>query len=758
MSAVVIVLLGLLSCRPTNDGSAVDPELGYPRLPDAMGDYDATRPDVDSNEGPVLELPTPSTRQMASLLKTLAAQADPERNPSLPRTKRLEQLQAMRLRYANNPSQRVAVESHIAWYLMLDGKNEESVDRFDKVLANRKQVTSSVASFNRNLFELAGLANFRLAEQQNCIMHHGHESCIIPIQGSGIHEYPEPARKARVLFQTLARQFPEDPRYRWLINLAYMALGEYPDKVPEELLIPPSAFDSDYDIGRFHDIAMKASVDYVGLSGGAIMDDFNNDGHLDLVASDWALDGQLRIYRNVGDGTFLDDTDDAGLQGEVGGLNLVSTDFDNDGRIDILVLRGAWLSKHGEYPNSLLRNLGNGRFEDVTERAGLMSRRPTQTATWADFDRDGFLDLFIGNESSQGEVYPCELYRNNGDGTFTDIADQAGVAHVGFVKGVASADFDNDGKVDLFLSCFGQPNVLYRNTSTADGTIQFNDVTAAAGVEQPEGSFPTWFWDYNNDGWEDLLVAPFSGFKFDGTSLATVVNEYLGKKEPNADRVHLYRNNQDGTFTNVAPDLQLDAALLVMGANFGDLDNDGFLDCYFGTGDPHFSTLVPNRMFRNDAGSRFQDVTTSGGFGHIQKGHGIAFGDVDGDGDEDIFAVMGGAISGDVYQNVLFQNPGHGNHWITLQLRGVSANRAGIGARIQVTVVDDKGKSQTIHRTVNSGGSFGAASLQQEIGIGKATTIARLEVKWPSTAEPQVFTDVEVDRVYEVREGDAELR
>ena len=436
-------------------------------------------------------------------------------------------------------------------------------------------------------------------------------------------------------------------------------------------------------------------------------------------------------------------------------MNLIHADFDNDGLVDVLVLRGAWLSNHGEFPNSLLRNLGNFRFEDVTIAAGLLAKCPTQTATWADFDRDGHVDLFIGNESSQGQTYPCQLFRNNGDGTFQEVAEESGVAHVGFVKGVTSGDFDNDGQVDLFLSCFGQPNVLYKNTSS-DGKLQFTDVTATAGVQQPEGSFPTWFWDYNNDGWEDLMVAPFSGFRFDGTSLSTVVSEYLGR-EVTADRVHLYRNNQDGTFTNVAPELGLDAALLVMGANFGDLDSDGFLDCYLGTGDPHFSTLVPNRMFRNQGGQAFQDVTTSGGFGHIQKGHGISFGDIDGDGDEDIFAVMGGAIAGDVYQKVLFENPGHQNHWVTLRLLGTNSNRRGIGARIQVTVQDAAG-SRTIHRTVNSGGSFGAASLQQEIGIGSATRIESIRIAWPTQAEPQVFNDVEPDRVYEVREDSDSLQ
>jgi hypothetical protein len=193
-----------------------------------------------------------------------------------------------------------------------------------------------------------------------------------------------------------------------------------------------------------------------------------------------------------------------------------------------------------------------------------------------------------------------------------------------------------------------------------------------------------------------------------------------------------------------------------MGANFGDLDNDGFLDCYFGTGDPHFGTLVPNRMFRNAEGKAFQDVTTSGGFGHIQKGHGIGFGDLDNDGDQDIYAVMGGAFAGDVYQNILLENPGHGNHWITLRVQGRESNRSAIGARIRVTVQSPAGRRH-IHATVGSGGSFGASSLQQEMGLGDASAIVAIQVQWPREDGLEDFPGVPLNGVYEILEGTAKL-
>jgi hypothetical protein len=195
-----------------------------------------------------------------------------------------------------------------------------------------------------------------------------------------------------------------------------------------------------------------------------------------------------------------------------------------------------------------------------------------------------------------------------------------------------------------------------------------------------------------------------------------------------------------------------------MGANFGDLDNDGWLDCYIGTGDPYLGTLVPNRMFRNDGGRHFQDVTTAGGFGQLQKGHGIAFGDINNDGAEDIYSVVGGFYAGDHYPNQLFANPGHGNHWLKLQLEGVQSNRIALGDRIKVVVRTPSG-SREIDRVVGSGGSFGASSiLRQEIGLGEAEAIERVEIAWPRTGRVQTITGLAPDRCYAIREGETTAR
>ncbi|MCH8206081.1 MAG: CRTAC1 family protein [Chloroflexi bacterium] len=412
---------------------------------------------------------------------------------------------------------------------------------------------------------------------------------------------------------------------------------------------------------------------------------------------------------------------------------------------------------------SLLRNNGDGTFEDVTYQAGIARPAyPSQSAAWADYDNDGDLDVFLCNESVPESwlneavdeslsakdvlrVFPSQLFRNNGNGTFTDVAVQAGVTNLRYCKGSGWGDYDNDGDADLYLSNFGEGNRLYRNN--ADGT--FTDVARELGVEEPTDSFATWFWDYNNDGWLDLFVAGY------GYDIADVAADYL-ELPNNGTRPRLYRNNGAGGFVDVTRESGLYRVHMSMGANFGDLDNDGFLDFYLGTGYPAYDAIGPNIMYRNDAGRRFQDVTFSGGFGHLQKGHGVAFGDIDRDGDQDVFIQIGGFFPGDGFANALYQNPGHGNRWISVKLEGVRSNRAAIGARIRVEVESEEG-ARIVYVHVSSGGSFGASSLEQEIGLGQARRIKSLEVYWPTSGLQQTFDEVPLDSHIQVREGDSEL-
>jgi hypothetical protein len=214
----------------------------------------------------------------------------------------------------------------------------------------------------------------------------------------------------------------------------------------------------------------------------------------------------------------------------------------------------------------------------------------------------------------------------------------------------------------------------------------------------------------------------------------------------------LYHNDGNGGFTDVTKEMGLNHAWAPMGANFGDLDNDGYLDLYLTTGNPGYESLVPDVMLRNDRGRGFQDVTTSGGFGQLQKGHGVAFGDIDNDGDQDIYHQVGGMFPGDRFHNALFLNPGHGNHYLTVMLEGAGLNTRGIGSRIRV-VVDTAAGPVEFHRAVGSVGSFGSSSTRQEIGLGDASGIDRVEIRWPGSKSPQVLTGVPIDSIIRVVEG-----
>lgn len=579
-----------------------------------------------------------------------------------------------------------------------------------------------------------GVTALRRGETENCVMCRGESSCILPIAAAAVHTNPTGSRMAIRHFTEYLEQFPDDFAVRWLLNLAHMTLGEHPQKVdPRFLITLDHHLKSEFNIGKFRDIGHLVGVDRFNLAGGAVMEDFDNDGLLDLAVTAFDPVQPMGYYRNAGDGTFKDQSGSAGLIEQLGGKNLVQTDYDNDGLMDLFISRGAWFLF--PMPQSLLKNLGNGKFRDVTRDAGLVIPVNSTASRWADYDNDGWLDLFVVCEGQSNL-----LYHNRGDGTFENVSKRAGVDqdYKLFCKGADWIDYDNDDYPDLFVNNLRGQGRLYHNNR--DGT--FTDVSSALGIDGPQQGFSCWAWDYDNDGWLDIFATCFD------YSIEDVIKGLIG--QPHARHSNrLFRNKGGKGFEDKTKECGLDLVFAAMGSNFGDLDNDGFLDFYLGTGDPDLSTLVPNRMFKNVGGHRFSEITASTGTGNLQKGHGISFADWDHDGDLDVFAEMGGAVIGDRYHNVLFQNPGQSNHWLTVKLIGKKTNRAAIGARLKVVAA---GEPLTVHRHISSGSSWGANPLQQHVGLGKSERVAVLEIHWPTSGTTQVFRDIKADQAIEVTE------
>ncbi len=628
------------------------------------------------------------------------------------------------------------------------------------------------------LEEEIGQTYLQRALLERCPSHHDGRCLILPLSPENLPASSRDSENAVKYFLQFLAMNPGDLEVRWLLNLAFMTLGKYPGGVPKQYLIPPETFKSNEDIGRFVDVAPRLGLDNLQEAGGVIIDDFDNDGFLDIITSDWNVCGPMHYYHNNGDGTFSDWSSRAGLSNQLSGLSLFQADYNNDGCMDFLVPRGAWLLP---MRMSLMRNNCDGTFTDVTREAGLAYPAfATQSIAWFDYDNDGYLDLFVGNE--QG---PSRLYHNNGDGTFTDVTHRAGINLDAFTKAVVAGDYDNDGYPDLYIANLGTGHVLYHNNR--NGT--FTNVAPQLRVEEPFNCFPAFFFDYNNDGWLDIFAASstFSLAAFVRSMLKLPAKSGILHASENATRgsfaeaarqinvnsmvaqmgptsgiqselIRLYRNTGTGSFEDVTKEVHLDRVAMPMGANFGDVDNDGFPDIYLGTGAPAFACLVPKLLFRNHDGKYFTDITFSSGTGHLGRGHGIAFADIDNDGEIEIFGEEGGAVPSDAHSNVLFKRPGHGeNSWITVKLVGVRTNRAAIGARIKVTVENQDHSRQSIYRDVNSGGSFGASPLEQHIGLGRAQQIETLEIWWPTSKTKQIFHAVPMKQFIQIKEFDKDF-
>ena len=355
------------------------------------------------------------------------------------------------------------------WYfdvcnqLLNCGRVNEAVAKIDEFEKSAQFKKLSDAQYG-GWYYTKGLVYLRYGEVENCIGLHNAESCIWPLSKAAQSMKKDGPTMAVKAYTDCLKYEPENLSAMWLMNIAYQQLGTYPEAVPAQWLIKPESFKSEFDVPRFKNVAIDLGVDNPNMCGGVICDDFNNDDLIDIFTCGWGLKERSFLLLNKGDGTFDDVSKKAGLDVYPGGLMIQQTDYNNDGWLDVWVSRGAWYSNFGILPSSLLRNNGDSTFTDVTREVGIWTTRPSQAATWADFNNDGWLDLYIGNEASRkgDKINDCQLWINE-KGKFREIAKEAGINVNSFVKGVTSGDYDNDGDADVYISANGFKNYLFRN-------------------------------------------------------------------------------------------------------------------------------------------------------------------------------------------------------------------------------------------------------------------------------------------------------
>jgi enediyne biosynthesis protein E4 len=505
-----------------------------------------------------------------------------------------------------------------------------------------------------------------------------------------------------------------------------------------------------------HDNAMSPERHLPETTGaGCAFLDYDNDGWMDIYLvnsgpSDFFTPKaplKNALYRNNHDGTFSDVTSKAGVAGGQFGMGVAVGDYDNDGWQDIYV------TNYGK--NLLYHNLGNGKFEEVAEQAGVAVAGWSTSAVWFDFDNDGRLDLFVSSfaeynknltalcadETSRPHYCiprlfkptPSHLFRNNGDGRFVDVSRESGIAEsLGKAFGVVATDVNNDGLIDLFVASDTVANFLFQNL----GKGKFEEIGLWAGVAYSEAGSPRSGMgvdatDYDGDGWQDLFVANVDHQSFS-----------------------LYHNRKDLTFADEAAEIGKATRLLSgWGLRFFDYDNDGYPDLFLANGHPddmveqHIKEVTykePLFLFQNNEGV-FKNVSGESGvvFSRNFPARGLATGDFDSDGDLDVL------ISNNGEAPLLLRNQGGNlNHWLGLQLVATQSNPSAVGTLISW----DAGGAKR-RRLKTGGGSYLSSHDPREIlGLGLATKVDLLEIRWPSGKVDKI-TDLPVDTYVRVVEG-----
>ena len=505
------------------------------------------------------------------------------------------------------------------------------------------------------------------------------------------------------------------------------------------------------------------------MGGGVAVFDFDNDGDLDLFFTNGAaIDDPMppgkmpekrnsrywnRLYSNDGNGKFTDITERSGLSG-LGtgyGMGVAAGDFDNDGFQDL------YLTAYGR--NVLYRSRGDGTFEDVTEKSGTAGSGWSTSAGFFDYDNDGKLDLFVcryldwtftnniycGDRKPGGRAY-CHpnnfkgienmLFHNNGDGTFSNVSAQSGIAKAeGKGLGVAFADYDGDGWTDIYVANDSVMSFLYRNQG--DGSFEESALAAGTGYNddgKPFAGMGVDFADYDNDGRPDIFVTNLS-----------------------LEMYALYRNSREGHFQYATSQTGVGHATHSFsgwGAKFIDFDNDGWKDIFVAQGHvldtigltaPNLQYLQPPLLLRNEKGTfvRVPPTLAGPGFAASRPGRGAAFGDLDNDGDVDVVVSNVGQTP-----TILRNAIGNRNHWLLIRVEGVSSNRDGIGAMVRVTRTS--GATQ-VYEVQTAAGYLSASDRRILIGLERDTIVPKIEIRWPG-GRKRTLTKVKADQILLIRE------
>ena len=510
------------------------------------------------------------------------------------------------------------------------------------------------------------------------------------------------------------RMAPGNVLHRWMLYVLTVAAGRSPATIPPAFRLPiPRVHPSPV---RFVDVTAEAGVGRLGLGRGAAWADFDGDGREDILAA--AERGPFCLFQQRASGRFADIAPRVGLTDPVGlgAYTAQFIDYDNDGWPDIFLAGNGWGGTNRMF---LFHNDRGRSVADVTAARGLAEPINAFNCAWADFDADGFSDLAVATGIA-GPGDRLRLFHNQGGRRFDEIGREAGLTAVARWISVAWGDYDGDGRPDLCATSYDQGVFLFRNL----GGGRFADVTAETGLRDPAvHAYTAEFFDYDNDGRLDLFVSTYPN----GSELE-MVNSLLGR-QPVAPRQwqRLYHNGGHGRFRQVEGSAGITGWYGAMASQVADVDNDGFQDVVLGTGNPELDWAEPKALLRNDGRGRFHDIAAAG-LVHFGMLHGMAFADYDRSGRMSLFGNFGGFYWGTRETCRLYRNAGPSGHAVELRLVGRRSNRDAIGARVFALA----GGQPVFRWVSGGSGFGSGNSRLVHLGLGAAQSAEHIEITWPA--------------------------